>query len=197
MENNEELSDETFWKNKIKEHWKTFTIIIAAIICIVIGGLLVLFWVLEANPFVDPRTGTFNDWTLNYVVGFIILIILWELLFVGVPSGLFFGLGGYLWWRRLPEEEKQEFRARDKKEKEYKGVKTGGGGGGFSIVMFIAYCIYIAVDGNYNATFGSRSFTYWIYAWFLTLMWILIVVGIPIAIALIIVYFKVWRKKSE
>ncbi|MFX1575006.1 MAG: HMG-box domain-containing protein [Promethearchaeota archaeon] len=195
MSENEKLSDEAFWIKKIREHRYAFIALIIAAVCAITGVLLTLFWVIEENPFVNPRTGTFNDWTLNYVVGFIILTILWELLFVGVPSGLFFGLGGYLWWRRLPEEEKEEFKTREKKEKERKGVKRGGGGGGFGIVMFIAYCIYIGIDGYYNKTFGSRPFTYWIYSWFLTLMWMVIVLGIPAAIILLIVYFKIWRKK--
>jgi len=195
MENTKELSEKEFWKGFIKKHQNAFIALIIGCICIIVGAFLVLFWIIEINPFVNPRTGTFNDWTLNYIVGLIILLILGELLFVGVPAGLFFGVGGYLWWRKLPEEEKQEFKEREKKETHRK--KDYGGGGGFSFFMFIAYCIYIAVDGNYNAPFGSRSYSYWIYSWFLTLMWIIIVLGIPVGIILLIVYFTVWRKKSD
>ncbi|NVM36547.1 MAG: hypothetical protein HWN81_13200 [Candidatus Lokiarchaeota archaeon] len=190
-----EKSEEQFWKDFIKKHTNSFIVLIIACVCVIIGALLVVFWIIEVNPFVHPRTGTFNDWTLNYIVGFIIQIILGELLFVGIPTGLFFGAGGYLWWRKLPAEEKQEFKEREKKETHR--TKDYGGGGGFSFFMFIAYCIYIAVDGNYNATLGSQPYSYWVYSWFLTLMWIIIVLGIPAGIILLIVYFKVWRKKSE
>ncbi|MFW9943265.1 MAG: hypothetical protein ACFFFT_19675, partial [Candidatus Thorarchaeota archaeon] len=164
-------------------------------ICAFIGLILVLLWVIEANPFVDPRTGRIGNWTLNYLVGTIILLIIWDLLFVGVPAALFFGVGGYLWWRKLPEEDKKEIKERDKKEKSRKAQKYGGGGGGFGIFMFIAYCIYIAVDGNYNTPLVGRPYTYWLYSYMLTFMWIVIVFGIPVAIILTIVYFKVWRKK--
>ena len=191
----EKSEDWTFWKNFIKKHRNSFIIAIIAGICCIIGLILILLWVIEANPFVDPRTGRLGNWTLNYVVGTIILLIIWDLLFVGVPAALFFGIGGYLWWRRLPEEEKQEIKERDKKEKSRKAQKYGGGGGGFGIFMFIAYCIYIAVDGNYNKAFGLKPYTYWLYSYMLTFMWIIIVFGIPAAVILLVVYFTKWRKK--
>lgn len=191
----EEKSDKTFWKAWALKHKGALFIMIIAGVCAFIGVILVGIWVLEANPFVDPRTGTFNDWTLNYVVGFIILIILWELLLVGVPVALFFGVGGYIWWSRLPEEEKQEMKERDKKEKSHKAEKYGGGGGGFSLFMFIAYCIYIAVDGNYNTLFGLKPFTYWMYSYMLTFMWIFIVFGGLAAIIGLIWYLAKGRKK--
>ncbi|MFX0028410.1 MAG: hypothetical protein ACFE8B_04330 [Candidatus Hermodarchaeota archaeon] len=195
MSENEGVSDEKFWKDTLMKHKVALIVLIIAGICALIGAILVGIWVIEANPFVNPRTGTFNDWTLNYVVGMIILFILWELLFIGVPAALFFGLGGYLWWSRLPEEEKQEWKDREKKEKSRKAEKYGGGGGGFSCFMFIAYCIYIAVDGNYNATFGSEPFTYWLYSYMLTFMWIVIVLGVPALIIFLIWYFVKGRKK--
>ena len=193
MENSKDLSDEQFWKDFIKKHDTTFIVLIVAGVCAIVGAFLVVFWFIEMSPLGGQGTWTFNDWTLNYVVGFMILIILSELLFVGVPTGLFFGVGGYLWWRKLPEEEKQEFKDREKKKTHKK--REYGGGGGFSFFMFIAFCIYIAVDGNYNAAFGSRSYSYWILSWFYTMIWIFIVLGTPVAVILLIVYFTKWRKK--
>ena len=194
----EDVSDEVFWKNKIKQYWKIFAICIIAVIVCAIGALLVLVWFIETSTLGGQGEWTFNQWTLNYVVGFMILIILWELLLVGAPAALFFGVGGYLCWKKLPDEEKQVFKGREKKEgKKYKHPKNAGGSGGFSIFMFIAYCIVIAIDGNYNTRFGLLDYSYFIYAWFFTIMWLLIIFGVPVAIILLIVYFKVWRKKSE
>ena len=191
----EELSDELFWKQKIKKHLTTFIVIIIAGICIVTGAILVLFWFIQTSPIGLQGTATFDQWSLDWIVGFYILVILWELLFVGIPTGLFFGVGGYIWWNRLPDEEKQEFKARDKKKTHTK--RNAGGGGGFSFFVFIAYCIYMGLQGNYYAAFGSQPYSYWVYSWFLTIMWILIIIAIPICLILLIVYLTVWRKKSE
>ncbi|MFW9968885.1 MAG: hypothetical protein ACFFDF_01710 [Candidatus Odinarchaeota archaeon] len=195
MENSHELSDEKFWQKKIKEHWKIFIVVIIAAACLFTGMLLVLFWFMQTSPIGGFGLWTFNQWTLMHIVCFILLLILWELLFVGIPAALFFGVGGYIWWKRLPDEEKQEFKARDKKKTHR--ARNAGGGGGFSFFIFIAYCIYMAVQGYYDAQFGSQPYSFWIYSWFLTIMWIVIVLGIPALIILIIVYFTVWRKKSK
>ena len=193
MENNKEISEKEFWKIFIRKHSIALIAVILGCIGLIIGAVMVFFWFIETTPLGGQGAWTFNDWTLNYIVGFIILVILWELLFVGIPAGLFFGVGGYLWWRQLPEEEKQELKARENSHKKH----HWGGDCGFGFFMFIAFCIYIAVDGNYNAPLGSQPYTYWIYSWFLTLMWIIIVLGIPVGIILLIVYFTKWRPKSK
>ncbi len=195
MENKNELSDEVFWKRKIKEHYKTFIVIIIAGVCAIIGLLLVLFWFMQTSPIGGQGSWLFNDWSLMHVVCFIILLILWELLFVGIPVALFFGVGGYIWWNRLSEEKKQEFRDREKKKTHR--AREAGGGGGFGLFMFIAYCVYMAVQGYYDVSFGTFPYSFWIYSWFLTLMWILIVLGIPACLILLIVYLTVWRKRSK
>ncbi|NHJ22111.1 MAG: hypothetical protein EAX91_14285 [Candidatus Lokiarchaeota archaeon] len=190
----EELSDEKFWGKKIKEHMVTFIIVLIAGACIIAGLLIVLFWVIESSPIGNYGDALIGDWSLDWIVGFLWITIGWELLFVGIPTLLFFGVGGYIWWKRLPEEEKAEFKARDKKKNRAK--KTGGSGGG-GIVIFIAYLIYMGVQGYYYVPFSSMPYSFWVYSWFLTIMWIAIVIGIPACVILIIVYFTVWRKKSE
>ena len=191
----EELSDEQYWKKKIKEHMALFIVAIIAAVFAFIGALVVIIWFIESSPIGNYGNALIGDWSLNWIVGFYILIILWELLFVGLPAGLFFGVGGYIWWSRLSDEEKAEFKARDKKNKHRK--RNAGGGGGGSFLMFIAYCIYMGVQGSYYAPFSSQSYSYWVYGMFYTLMWMFIIFGIPICIILLIVYLTVWRNKSE
>ena len=156
-----------------------------------IGVLIVFIWFIETSPIGGQGEWTFNQWSLNDVVWFIILLILLELLFVGVPVAIFAGVGFYIWWMRLSEEEKKEF-----KEREKKGKKNKHGGSGCGCVMFIALCIYIAINGNFNTKFAYLPYSYFIYSMLYTVMWIIIILGIPAAIILLIVYLTVWRKKS-
>ncbi|MFX1242182.1 MAG: hypothetical protein ACFFA7_13115 [Promethearchaeota archaeon] len=194
MENSNEMSDEKFWTSKIKEHWKVFIVVIIAGVCLILGAITVIFWYINSSPIGNYGAWTLDQWTLDALLASFILIFLWELLFIGVPAGLFFSIGGYLFWRRLPEEEKQAFKSR---EKNRKNAKTAGGGGGGGFFMFLAYCIYHGVNGTFHTTFGTFGYAFWVSTFFLTVMWIVIVIGIPVAIILLIVYFAYWRKKTK
>ncbi len=174
---------------KIREHWKVFTVAIIGFVAAIAGALLVLFWFMETSVIGAMGTATIGEWTLAWIWGFFIFLILWELLFVGIPVGVAFGLGWYLWWKRLPAEEKAEFRGR------WRGRRTAESGG-FGFAMFIAYSIYMYIKGDFSTPFEDYPYTYWVYSWFETLAWLLVIVGIPAAIILPIVYFKVWRRKQ-
>ena len=191
MEKDQEDGVETNWKERIKEHWKAFILAIAAVIVLSIVAVSVLIRYIQTSPIGNHGTATFDQWSLYWIVGFSLQLILWELLFVGLPAGLFFGLGGYLWWHRYPADEKRWFKEREKKD--HKTRNAGGGAGPF---LFIAYCIYIAIDGNYYAPFGSQPYSYWVYSYLLMIGWLLIIIGIPGAIAGLI-GFKYWLDRPE
>lgn len=191
MEENKEIKEEDFWKTKIKKHINAFIIAVIAGAIAIIGAVIVLIWFINTSNFGAQGTASFNDWTIAWIWGFFFFLILWELLFVGIAAAVFFGVGGYLWWKKLSDDEKQEFKDHRKKEK-----KRRGGGAGGSFFMFVAYTVYLAVQGELHTTFGTYSYSYWIFAYLWTIAWILIVLGIPAAIIIIVVYFVKWRKET-
>ncbi|TFG06560.1 MAG: hypothetical protein EU539_07360 [Promethearchaeota archaeon] len=188
MEDEQKIRDEQFWKVEIKKHWKVLILFIAVVVVLSIIGVYVLIWQIQTSPIGNYGKATFDQWSLEWVVIFLIMLILWELLFVGLPAALLFGLGGYLWWQRLPGEERAEF-------KEHRSThKKARGGCGCGIFMFIAYCIYIAIDGNFSTPFGNKPYSYWVYSYLLTIGWLLIIIGIPMAI-IGLIYLRYWLNK--
>ncbi|KON33264.1 MAG: hypothetical protein AC479_05220 [miscellaneous Crenarchaeota group-6 archaeon AD8-1] len=183
-------NDDDFWKRKIVKHWKAFVVFIIGCVLAAIGAVMVLFWYIENSPIGAMGTATIGEWTLAWIWEFFIFLILWELLIVGIPAGIAFGVGWYLWRRNMPEEEKAEFKGK------WKGRGTAESGG-FGFFMFIVYTIYMYFNGDLFTPFDTYPYSYWVYAWFHTLAWILIIIGIPAAIILPIVFFKVWHKKEN
>jgi len=190
-----EEKEKYLWKNLLKKEWKALAVVIVAGIIACIGFVLVLFSFIQTSTLGGKGTWTFDQWTLNYVIGFFILSALWELLVVGAPSAVFFGVFGYLWWKNLSDETKEECKDLDKSEKQKKRNNRAYQGGGGSFFTFIVVCIMVAIDGNWNTQFGNLDYSYFIYAWFFGLMWIGIIIGIPAAIAVLIWYLT--KKKKE
>ncbi|MFX1237843.1 MAG: hypothetical protein ACFE8P_09000, partial [Promethearchaeota archaeon] len=161
MEKNEEntINNEKFWKEEIKKHWKALVLGAVAFVGLLIVAVVVFIWHVETTPFGNQGTATFNEWSLEWIVGFVIVLVLWELLFVGLPAVLIFGVGGYLWWKTLTSDEQAKFKCEDKKkEKKYK--HAGGCGCGCGLFMFIAFCIFMAIHGAYSVPFGSQPYSY-------------------------------------
>jgi len=115
--------------------------------------------------------------------------IFWELLLIGIPVAIA-AVAGWLWWRRLPSEEKMEYRFFGRR-----GRATGGGGG-VSLLFFIAFCIKVYVDGNWNVAIGTWTFNYVVYSMLTILIWVVVIFGIPAAIALVWWINHEMRKKT-
>ena len=74
----EELSDELYWKKTIKNHLTAFIVVIIAGAIAFIGALLVVIWFIETSPIGAQGTALIGEWSLEWIVGFYILIILFE-----------------------------------------------------------------------------------------------------------------------
>ncbi len=199
MANNEGEKEKYQWKKLLRKNRKAFSAFIVAMILAFIGFILVMVWYIETSPLGGQGSWTFDQWTLNYVIGFLIQSILWELLFVGIPLIAFLGIFGYLWWTNLSDETKEEFKSLDADKKLKKGKKSQNkkyqGSGGFSFFIFIVVCILVAIDGNWNTRFGLLEYSYFLYAYLFAMMWIGIIIGIPMVIAVVIYYLT--RKKEK
>ena len=183
MNTDEEQLDKEKKKFLLK-HWKMTIVIAASIVVAAIVALLVFLWVVSEAILLGPYPVGLGDWTIGLIVMFVLNLIYWELLLVAtwvIPL-----VGGLYWWvSKLPDAEIW---------KPKRGRRESGDAFGFFIAM--AWLIMIWIDGRWNQTLQTWTFTEWIYSWLTALGWLLLIAGIP-AIILIVLWFVFGEKMKE
>jgi hypothetical protein len=183
MNTDEEQLDKEKKKFLLK-HWKMTIVMAASIIGAAIIALYVFLWVVSEAILLGPYPVGLGDWTIGLIVMFVLNLIYWELLLVAtwvIPL-----VGGLYWWvSKLPDAEIW---------KPKRGRRESGDAFGFFIAM--AWLIMIWIDGRWNQTLQTWTFTEWIYSWLTALGWLLLIAGIP-AIILIVLWFVFGEKMKE
>jgi predicted permease len=167
------------WKKFLRKHWQMAALFVVVAIALVIGAVLVYLWFVGDAQSTNLVPSTLRLWSMGHVVTFLLHLIFWEIVLVGVPA-IIAAIAGWLWWRRLSDEEKKEYH--------FFGTRSraeSGGSGGISLLLFIAFCIKVYLDGNWNDAISTWSLDYLVYSCLTALVWILIIFGIPIALGLI------------
>ena len=185
---NEQMIPEAF-KNFLVKHWRMTAVMVSAAIGAVGIAIFTFLRVVadaQATLLVPTMIG---EWTIGYAIGFMLTVILWELVFVSwvVPVGLIFYFG---WYRNLPAEELQEYK------RESQRSRTAEEGGGFSFFMGLVWLIIMWIDGRWNIAFQAWTLNDWVYSWLAAGLWILGIVGIGGGTAFIIWWMRN-RPKQE
>ncbi len=167
------------WRRFLSKHWKVLVLVYVGVILLVVDAILVFVWVVGNSQTAGLVPTSLAQWTMGNVVTFVIQLILWGALLVGVPIVLA-ALAGWQWWSKLPIEEKIGYHYMGKRWR-----ATGGGGGGISLLIFIVFCIKVYTDGKWNVAISTWTFNYLAYSWLTALIWVLIIFGIPASLALI------------
>ena len=170
---------EKIWKKFLRNHWKMTLFFIVAVILVCIGAVLVFLWFVGEAQLTGLVPITLNLWTMGYLVTFILHVIFWEILFIGIPVIIAAVAVWQIWWKKLPDDEKVEYRLGHL----FFGTrsKRTDSGGGISLLINIVFIIKVYTDGNWNVPFASWNFDYLIYSYLWALIWVLIIFGIPIA----------------
>ena len=166
------------WKKFLRKHWKMFVLFVAAVILAFIGAIYVLLGFVREAQSTSLVPTSLGLWTMGNVVTFILHLIFWELLYIGIPA-IIGAVAGWLWWRKLPIQEKKEYRFFGKRS------RTSGGGGGISALFFIAFATKVFIDGNWNVAIATWTLDYVVYSMFTILVWGLVIFGIPAVIGVI------------
>jgi hypothetical protein len=171
----EEASD---WRRFMRRHWKAVAIFVVACALTLAGAVYVFLWFVKNAQSTGLVPATLGLWTMANCVTFILNAIFWELLLIGIP-GVIGVVAGWLWWRRLPDEERRGYRFFGRRS------RARGGSGGLSLLFFIAFCIKVYLDGNWNVAIATWTLDYVVGSMVLILEWVLVIFGIPIAIGVI------------
>ncbi len=166
------------WKIFLRKHWNVIALFAVAVILALIGAVYVFLWFVGIAQSTGLVPAILGLWTMGNLLTFIIHAIFWELLLIGVPAILGV-VAGWLWWRKLPNEEKKEYHLFGKRS------RTAGGGGGISLLFFVAFCIKVFIDGNWNVAIASWTLNYVVDSMITILIWGLIIFGIPATVGII------------
>jgi hypothetical protein len=177
MRSEDGMQDGSNWKWFMRKHWGVVGIFVVACALAFAFSVYVFLWFVsnaESTGLVPTSLGL---WTMANLVSFILNLILWELVLVGIPVAVG-ALVAWLWWRRLPLDERKDLHFG-------RGSRTTGGSGGVSLFFFIAFCIKVYLDGKWNVAIGTWTLDYVVNSMVLILEWVVVVFGIPIAIGLV------------
>jgi fatty acid desaturase len=118
------------WKKFLKHHWKMLIFWIIAAIIAAIGAVLIYSWFVGEAQATNMVPTILGQWTLGHVVTFILHLVFWELLLIGIPIAIA-AIIGWLWWKKIPDEERKEYHFFSK------GSRSERGGGGLSFLCYI------------------------------------------------------------
>ena len=181
-------NDSGTWRKFLKKHWNMLAYWIIAAIIAAIGAILVFLWFVGDAQSTNMVPMTLGQWTMAHLINFILHLIFWELLIIGILVAIA-AIAGWLWWKQIPDEERKEYQFFGKRS------RTTSGGGGISFLFFVAFCIKVYIDGNWNVAIASWTLDYVVDSMITILVWGAIIFGIPaIIIALIWLNYEIKKK---
>ena len=166
------------WKKFLRKHWNMLVVFIVGVILASIGAILVFLWFVGDAQSTGLVPTTLSQWTMGYLVTFLLHLIFWEALLIGVPV-IIAAVAGWVWWRKIPAEERKEYHFFGKRS------KATSGGGGISLLFWIVFAIKVFIDGNWDVAFATWAFDYLVHACITALIWILIIFAIPVSLGII------------
>ncbi|HUY00720.1 MAG TPA: stage II sporulation protein M [Candidatus Deferrimicrobium sp.] len=188
-----DTSDEEFIKSVLSKHWKMALIAVIGGIVVLICSIFVVLWFINNFGYGAQPLGT---WTMGELLEFILRLILWEFLLIGIAAIAVTVVVGLHWWKRLPDEEQEEIWSRWKRRETQKNIVYASSGSILSLLVSIAFLIIIYLDGNWDTALGNLPLTYFVYTALWALMWVLVIFGIPIGITILLWLRRIMKKET-
>jgi hypothetical protein len=176
MENETEITkDSDGWKEFLQKRWGMLAYWVVVGVIAVVGAVLVFLWFVDEAQLTSLVPAGLGQWSMENLVMFILHLLFWELVIVGIPVAVA-AIVAWWWWTKIPEDERKRYTFFNK------GSKAQNGGSGVSLLFFIAFCIKVYVDGNWGVPIATWTLDYVIDSMITIMVWCVIVFGIPAAI---------------
>ena len=172
-----ECEESTYWKKFVRKHWTIIILFVVAGILAVAGAVYVFWWLTGNAQTTGLVPSTLNLWTMNNLVMFVLHLIFWELVIIGIPVAVG-AILGLQWWKRLPAEEQKEHMFG-------KSSRSRNASGAMSPLLFVAFAIKVYVDGNWDSAISTWTFDYVVNSMITILIWIAAIFAIPAIIGII------------
>ena len=189
MEESETENDSSTWRKFLKHHWKMLVYWIIAGSIAVIDAILVYLWFVGNAQSTGMVPTVLGQWSMAHLVTFILHLILWEVLIIGIPVAIA-AVVGWLWWKKIADKEREEYQFFGK------GTRTEQGGSGISFLFFVAFCIKVFVDGNWDVAIAFWTLDYVVNSMIMIIVWTAVIFGIP-AIIIGILWLINETKKTQ
>lgn len=189
MEEHCGTENESTWRKFLKRHWNMLVYWIAAGIVVAVGAVYLYLWFVGEAQSTNLVPATLGLWSMGHFVTFILHLVFWELVVIGIPVAVA-AIVGWLWWKKIPEDERKEY------EFFGKGSRTEKGGGGISFLFFVAFALKIYIDGNWDVAIASWTLDYVVDSMITLLVWGAIIFGIP-AIIIGLIWLSREIKKAQ
>ncbi len=177
MTEQNEVEESADSKKFVRKHWTIIAVFVVAAILAVAGAVYVFWWFTGDAQAMGLVPSTLSLWTMNNIVMFILYLIFWELVLIGIPVAVG-AIIGWQWWKRLPAKEKKEHMfGRRSRSRNASGV--------ISPLLFIAFAIKVYVDGNWNSAISTWTLDYVVDSMITILIWIAAIFAIPTIIGVI------------
>lgn len=167
------------WKKFLRKHWQMFALFILLAVIAFAGGVYVFLWFVGKAQVTNLVPSILSEWAIGDIITFLLHLIFWEFLYIGIPLLIAIAVIYFGWWKKLPDKEQEEYR-----DEHLFGKKThkSDAGGIFSFLIFIAFCFKVYLDGNWGVPIATWKLDYLVNSGIMALIWIAVIIGIPILI---------------
>ena len=179
--NTDDKMMETAGRKFLQKYWRTAVVFAALAIAAVVEAALVLLWVVADMQALGLIPATLGLWSVGYIITFILYLLFWEIVLVGLWVLVAAAVVYLKWYSNLPEEDKFPKRERGRREQ----------GDAFGFFVGITWLIIIWVTGRWDVTFTAWTVNDWVFTWLWAVFWDLLIIGIPM-----LLYFIYWIRKE-